>query len=105
MGRRYWRTRPDRAFSGPVVVYDCPTEVSYRVRFSQDAFWYLPPYSPDLNPIELCFAKLKTLVRAARCRSTEMLGFSLGTVAIQVGDEVWVGGIGGRDRIARFPAP
>ena len=32
--------------------------------------WYLPPYSPDLNPIELCFAKLKTLVRAARCRST-----------------------------------
>ena len=29
----------------------------------------LPPYSPDLNPIELCFAKLKALVRAARCRS------------------------------------
>jgi transposase len=27
---------------------------------------YLPPYSPDLNPIELCFAKLKTIVRAAR---------------------------------------
>ena len=25
---------------------------------------YLPPYSPDLNPIELCFAKLKALVRA-----------------------------------------
>ena len=34
---------------------------------------YLPPYSPDLNPIELCFAKLKALVRAARCRSTETL--------------------------------
>ena len=32
--------------------------------------WYLPPYSPDLNPIELCFAKLKTLVRTARCRSS-----------------------------------
>ena len=30
--------------------------------------WYLPPYSPDLNPIELCFAKLKALVRTARCR-------------------------------------
>ena len=28
--------------------------------------WYLPPYSPDLNPIELCFAKLKALVRTAR---------------------------------------
>ncbi len=34
--------------------------------------WYLPPYSQDLNPIELCFAKLKALVRTARCRSTEM---------------------------------
>jgi transposase len=40
--------------------------------------WYLPPYSPDLNPIELCFAKLKTLVRAARCRTIETLWPFLG---------------------------
>ena len=26
---------------------------------------YLPPYSPDLNPIENAFAKLKTLIRSA----------------------------------------
>ena len=39
---------------------------------------YLPPYSPDLNPIQLCFAKLKTLVRAARCRSIETLWPLLG---------------------------
>ena len=39
---------------------------------------YLPPYSPDLNPIALCFAKLKALVRAARCRSTETLWPFLG---------------------------
>ena len=39
---------------------------------------YLPPYSPDLNPIELCFAKLKALVRAARCRSIETLWPLLG---------------------------
>ena len=32
--------------------------------------WYLPSYSPDLNPIELCFAKLKALVRTARCRTS-----------------------------------
>ena len=32
--------------------------------------WYVPPYSPDLNPIELCFAKLTALVRTARCRRT-----------------------------------
>ncbi len=32
---------------------------------------YLPPYSPDLNPIEKLFAKLKTLLRKAAKRSTE----------------------------------
>ena len=42
------------------------------------AMWYLPPYSPDLNPIELCFAKLKAIVRAARCRSVETLWPLLG---------------------------
>jgi transposase len=30
---------------------------------------YLPPYSPDLNPIELAFAKLKQLLRSAGHRS------------------------------------
>ena len=36
-------------------------------------------YSPDLNPIELCFAKLKALVRTARCRSSATLWPFLGT--------------------------
>ena len=31
--------------------------------------------------------------------------FLLGTVALQVGDEIWVGGIGGTNRIGRFAAP
>jgi transposase len=30
---------------------------------------FLPPYSPDLNPIELAFAKLKAFMRAARPKS------------------------------------
>lgn len=30
---------------------------------------FLPPYSPDLNPIEMVFAKLKTLLRKADERS------------------------------------
>lgn len=29
---------------------------------------YLPPYSPDLNPIEMVFSKLKQLIRAAKPR-------------------------------------
>ena len=40
--------------------------------------WYVPPYSPDLNPIERCFAKLTALVRTARCRRTETLWPFLG---------------------------
>lgn len=34
---------------------------------------YLPPYSPDLNPIELAFSKLKTLLRKAAARTSEDL--------------------------------
>lgn len=34
---------------------------------------YLPPYSPDLNPIELAFAKLKTLLRSAAARAIDQL--------------------------------
>ena len=42
------------------------------------ALWFLPPYSPDFNPIELCFAKLKAILRAARCRSIDTLWPLLG---------------------------
>src|ERR1700757_1500987 len=34
---------------------------------------FLPPYSPDLNPIEQLFAKLKTLLRKASARTFEAL--------------------------------
>jgi transposase len=34
---------------------------------------YLPPYSPDLNPIEKAWAKLKQLLRAAMARTKEAL--------------------------------
>jgi len=39
---------------------------------------YLPPYSPDFNPIEEAFAKLKTLLRKAGARSREMLIEAMG---------------------------
>jgi transposase len=39
---------------------------------------YLPPYSPDLNPIEEAFAKLKGLVRKAEARSREVLIEAMG---------------------------
>jgi transposase len=34
---------------------------------------YLPPYSPDLNPIEKAWAKLKQLLREAKARTKETL--------------------------------
>jgi transposase len=34
---------------------------------------YLPPYSPDMNPIEKAWAKLKELLRAAQARTREAL--------------------------------
>jgi transposase len=34
---------------------------------------YLPPYSPDLNPIERCWSKIKTFLRAAKARTREAL--------------------------------
>ena len=42
---------------------------------------FLPTYSPDLNPIELAFAKTKTALRRAEARSFDTLVAALGTVA------------------------
>ena len=39
---------------------------------------YLPPYSPDLNPIELAFSKLKGLLRSAGKRTIDGLWDFLG---------------------------
>ena len=43
---------------------------------------FLPPYSPDFNPIELAFAKLKAFLRAARPRSFDQV---CGLVAAALG--------------------
>lgn len=39
---------------------------------------FLPPYSPDLNPIEMAFAKLKTLLRNAAERTVPALWDKIG---------------------------
>lgn len=41
---------------------------------------FLPPYSPDLNPIEQVFAKLKTLMRKAAERSVEAVWKRVGAI-------------------------
>jgi transposase len=41
------------------------------IRTAGAKLFFLPPYSPDLNPIEQAFAKLKTLLRKADERTIE----------------------------------
>ena len=38
---------------------------------------YLPPYSPDLNPIEMVFSKIKQLLRTLACRTKTTLWQSM----------------------------
>ena len=42
--------------------------------------FFLPPYSPDLNPIEMMYAKLRTLLRKAGERSVETTWRRVGTL-------------------------
>ncbi len=41
---------------------------------------YLPPYSPDLNPIEQVFAKLKAMLRKTAARSLDALWTAVGSL-------------------------
>jgi transposase len=63
---------------GDVVILDnLPAHKGSRVRAAIEAagasLLYLPPYSPDFNPIENAFAKLKALLRRAAERTVEGL--------------------------------
>jgi transposase len=45
---------------------------------------FLPPYSPDLNPIEQAFAKLKTLLRKENARIVEQTTNCIGKLIDQI---------------------
>ena len=62
----------------PLVFHRDDIPVRRAIQQADATLWYLPPYSPDLNPSERCFAKLKAIVRAARCRSIDRLWPFLG---------------------------
>lgn len=48
---------------------------------------FLPPYSPDLNPIEMAFSKLKALIRKAAARTYDQLWAAVGHVCHLFSDE------------------
>ena len=53
-------------------------------------FLFLPPYSPDLNPIEMAFSKLKAHLRKAQARTIEALWQAVGSICeLYSPDECW----------------
>ena len=48
---------------------------------------YLPPYSPDLNPIEMIFAKLKALLRKIAARTKDALNDAVGKVVDMISSD------------------
>ena len=63
---------------GQIVVADnLRAHHSERARAAIEArgahFWHLPPYSPDFNPIEEAFSKVKQFLRRARARTDDAL--------------------------------
>ena len=67
---------------GDVVVMDNLSShkvkgVRERIEARGAKLLYLPPYSPDLNPIEKAWAKLKQLLRAVKARTKEALDLAI----------------------------
>ena len=65
-----------------IVLDNLPAHKTAAVRAAIAAagaqFFLLPPYSPDMNPIEMAFAKLKTLLRQAAERTRDGLWQRIG---------------------------
>lgn len=77
---------------GDVVILD--NLPAHKSATAQDALkaqgnWllFLPRYSPDLNPIEMAFSKLKTLIRKATARNYDDLWRAVGRVCDLFSDE------------------
>lgn len=70
---------------GDVVIMDNLSshkraQVRERIEATQAELMYLPPYSPDLNPIEMIFSKIKQSLRTLKCRTREVLWKSMQNV-------------------------
>jgi transposase len=77
---------------GDVVVLDnlsCHRQEAVREAIEEAGctVLYLPAYSPDLNPIEMAFSKLKRLLRKAAARTVEALWDAIGRLLDQFSPE------------------
>jgi transposase len=51
------------------------------IRAAGATLLFVPPYSPDLNPIEMAFSKIKSILRKKAHRTVEVLWRELGQIA------------------------
>ena len=73
-------------WKGAIVVMDnLKVHYAERVRLAIESVGakvkFLPPYSPDLSPIELCWSKLKQFLRGSQARTLESLNEAM-TIAV-----------------------
>jgi hypothetical protein len=77
-----WPASPELRVGDIVIMDNLPGHTGPRVGQMIEAagasLLYLPPYSPDFNPIENAFSKLKALLRKAAQRSVEGLWQAIG---------------------------
>lgn len=74
---------------GDIVVMDnLPSHKVSGVREAIEAIgaelWYLPPYSPDLNPIEKAWSKVKSVLRSITAETTRQLYRAIGHALRQI---------------------
>lgn len=68
---------------GDIVVVDNlsshkAAEIEEMINAVGATLWFLPPYSPDFNPIEKMWSKVKEFLRASKARCTEELYAAVG---------------------------
>ena len=54
--------------------------IRHAIKAAEARLWFLPPYSPDLNPIEQCFSKVKHWMRQALKRTVTDTWKHVGTL-------------------------
>ena len=88
-----------------VVMDNLPAHKAERARAVLEAakikYRYLPAYSPDLNPIEPCWSKLKQRLRAKAARTLEILEAELGPALATITAQDARGWF----RLCGYPAP
>jgi transposase len=80
-----WRpNRLLRSYTGHVILDNLAIHKSIAaekaIRAKGAWMLFLPPYSPDLNPIEMAFAKLKQHLRAKAIRTIDALWQAIGDI-------------------------